>query len=105
MSTRPDQPLPRPWCFAAIAAAAALLLAAPVAHAATTSISVSVTTGTINLDAANDAVTITNVGGNLSHGLMTSGSCPILSCNSDIDWDTTTLGNQTLRHCRLPRSR
>jgi len=79
-------------------AAAGMLLAAPAAQAATTSISrdLPTMTGTIILDSANDAVTIVNAGGNLSHGLKTSGSCPLLSCDSDLDWDTSTVGEQTL---------
>ena len=79
-------------------AAAGMLLAAPAAQAATTSISrdLATMTGMITLDSANDTVTIVNAGGNLSHGLKTSGSCP--TCNSDIDWDTSALalGDQTL---------
>jgi Ca2+-binding RTX toxin-like protein len=80
--------------LAAFAAASALLFAAPAAHAATTSISSVAITGTITFDGADDAVTITNVGGALSHGLNTSGSCP--SCNSDVDWSTLLPGDQPL---------
>ncbi len=101
MSTLLDRRRPLRIAGLAGMAAAGMLLAAPAAHAATTSITRDMaTTGTITLDGANDTVTIVNVGGNLSHGLKTSGSCPSPSpspgCDSDIDWDTATPGEQAL---------
>ncbi len=97
MSTLLDHRRPLRIAGLASLAVAGMLLAAPAAPAATTSITRTLApmTGTITLDSANDTVTIVNAGGNLSHGLKTSGSCP--TCNSDIDWDTLTpLSDETL---------
>ena len=90
---------PRSARLGAVAAMAlaAMLLAAPAANAAVTSISLVGTTGTINLDGANDTVVVTEVGGLLSHGL-TPASTPTAcaGCNSAVDWDTVLAGDQTV---------
>ena len=60
------------------------------AHAAVSSASISSTTATLNLDGADDNVTVSVSGGLLVHGQTTGG------LNSGSDWDSATPGDQTV---------
>src|SRR5437660_12359706 len=59
------------------------------AEAAVSSASISGTTATLNLDGADDNVTVSVSGGLVVHGQTTGG------LNSSSDWDTATAGDQT----------
>src|SRR5436305_219706 len=78
--------------LAALGAAVAASFAAVAvpAQAAVSSASIVGTTATLNLDAANDNVTVSVSGGLLVHG-QTSGGL-----NSGSDWDSATPGDQTV---------
>src|SRR5436309_15534567 len=60
------------------------------ANAAASSASISGTTATLNLDGADDNVTVSVSGGLLVHGQTTGG------LNSGSDWDSSTAGDQTV---------
>src|SRR5437763_12333143 len=60
------------------------------ASAAVSSASISGTTATLNLDGADDNVTVSVSGGVLVHGQTTGG------LNSGADWDSATPGDQTV---------
>src|SRR5437763_8435547 len=72
------------------AVAASFAAAAGPANAAASSASISGTTATLNLDGADDNVTVSVSGGLLVHG-QTSGGL-----NSGSDWDSATPGDQTV---------
>src|SRR5436305_1449987 len=78
--------------LAALGAAVAASFAAVAvpAQAAVSSASIVGTTATLNLDAANDYVTVSVSGGLLVHGQTTGG------LNSTSDWDSATPGDQTV---------
>jgi Ca2+-binding RTX toxin-like protein len=78
--------------LAALGAAMAASFAATTvpAQAAVSSASIDGTTATLNLDAANDNVTVSVSGGLLVHGQTTGG------LNSGSDWDSATPGDQTV---------
>ena len=82
----------RPAILAALATALAASFAATAvpAQAAVSSASINNLTATLNLDAADDNVTVSVVGGLLVHGQTTGGLA------SGSDWDSTTAGNQTV---------
>jgi Ca2+-binding RTX toxin-like protein len=82
----------RATMFAALAAALAASFAtlpAP-AHAAVSSASINGTTATLNLDGADDNVTVSVAGGVLVHGQTTGG------LNSGADWNSAAAGDQTV---------
>src|SRR5829696_2379959 len=70
--------------------AATVAATALPAHAAVSSASIDQLTATLNLDDANDNVTVSVSGGLLVHGQTTGG------LNSGSDWDSATLGDQTV---------
>jgi Ca2+-binding RTX toxin-like protein len=82
----------RPTILAALGTtlAASFALAAPPADAAATSASIDNSTATLNLDGADDNVTVSVSGGVLLHGQTTGG------LNSFSDWDSTKAGDQTV---------
>ena len=82
----------RPTQLAALAAALAASVAATAvpAQAAVSSASINDLTATLNLDGADDNVTVSVVGGLLVHGQTTGGLA------SGSDWDSGTAGNQTV---------
>ena len=82
----------RPTILAALATALAATLGATAlpAQAAVSSASVDDLTATINLDGADDNVTVSVVGGLLVHGQTTGG------LNSGSDWDSAKEGDQTV---------
>jgi Ca2+-binding RTX toxin-like protein len=73
-----------------VALAASFAATAIPADAAVTSASISGGTATLNLDGADDNVTVSVSGGLLVHGQTTGG------LNSGSDWDSATPGDQTL---------
>ena len=81
-----------PRILAALGAvlAASLATTASPAHAAVTSASMSGSTATLNLDGADDNVTVSVSNGQLVHGQTTGG------LNSGADWDSSTAGDQTV---------
>ena len=82
----------RPTILAALGTALAASFAATAipAQAAVSSASIDQLTATLNLDGADDNVTISVAGGVLVHGQMTGG------LNSGRDWDSGTDGDQTV---------
>ena len=82
----------RPTILAALATALAASFAATAlpAQAAVSSASLDDLTATLNLDGADDNVTVSVVGGLLVHGQTTGG------LNSGSDWDSAKEGNQTV---------
>src|SRR5205823_6808379 len=70
--------------------AAGLALTAAPANAAVSSASITDKTATLNLDGADDNVTVSVSGGLLVHGQTTGG------LNSGSDWDSATPGDQTV---------
>jgi Ca2+-binding RTX toxin-like protein len=70
--------------------AASFALTAPPADAAATSASIVNSTATLNLDGADDNVTVSVAGGVLVHGQTTGG------LNGPSDWDSATPGDQTV---------
>ena len=68
---------------------ASLAAAASPASAAVASASITGKTATLNLDGADDNVTVSVSGGLLVHGQTTGG------LNSGSDWDSGTAGDQT----------
>src|SRR4051794_16450585 len=82
----------RPTTLATLAAAlaASLAVTALPAQAAVSSASFNGTTATLNLDGADDNVTVSVAGGLLVHGQATGG------LNSGSDWDSATAGDQTV---------
>src|SRR6266540_699600 len=82
----------RPTILAALATAVAASLAATAvpAGAAVSSASINGTTATLNLDGADDNVTVSVSGGLLVHGQTTGG------LNSGSDWDSAAAGDQTV---------
>jgi Ca2+-binding RTX toxin-like protein len=82
----------RPTILAALATAVAASLAATAvpAGAAVSSASITGTTATLNLDGADDNVTVSVAGGLLVHGQTTGG------LNSGSDWNSATDGDQTV---------
>ena len=82
----------RPTTLAALATALAATFAASAvpAGAAVSSASIVGNTATLNLDGANDNVTVSVAGGLLVHGQTTGG------LNSGSDWDSATAGDQTV---------
>ena len=70
--------------------AASFAATAVPAEAAVSSASISGTTATLNLDGADDNVTVSVSGGLLVHGQTTGG------LNSGSDWDSATAGDQTV---------
>src|SRR5436305_5089818 len=78
--------------LAALGAAVAASFAATAvpAQAAVSSASIVGTTATLNLDGADDNVTVSVSGGVLVHGQTTGG------LNSGADWDSATTGDQTV---------
>jgi Ca2+-binding RTX toxin-like protein len=78
--------------LAALGAALAATFGATAgpAHAAVSSASINGTTATLNLDGADDNVTVSVSGGLLVHGQTTGG------LNSASDWDSATPGDQTV---------
>jgi Ca2+-binding RTX toxin-like protein len=70
--------------------AASLAMAAPPAGAAVTSASIDGGTATLNLDGADDNVTVSVSGGLLVHGQTTGG------LNSGADWNSAAPGDQTV---------
>src|SRR5215208_6086986 len=82
----------RTTTLAALAAALAAGFAATAvpAQAAVSSASIDDLTATLNLDGADDNVTVSVVGGLLVHGQTTGGLA------SGSDWDSGTAGNQTV---------
>jgi Ca2+-binding RTX toxin-like protein len=73
-----------------VALAASLGATAAPAQAAASSASIEGTTATLNLDAADDNVTVSVSNGLLVHGQATGG------LNSGSDWDSATPGDQTV---------
>ena len=73
-----------------VAALAALTVTAGPAEAAVSSASIVGGTATLNLDGADDNVTVSVSGGLLVHGQTTGG------LNSGVDWDSATAGDQTV---------
>jgi Ca2+-binding RTX toxin-like protein len=73
-----------------VALAAGFGATAVPASAAVSSASINGTTATLNLDGADDNVTVSVSGGRLVHGQTTGG------LNSGSDWDTATPGDQTV---------
>jgi hypothetical protein len=82
----------RPTILAALVATLGASLAATAvpAGAAVSSASINGTTATLNLDGADDNVTVTVSGGLLVHGQTTGG------LNSGSDWDSAADGDQTV---------
>jgi Ca2+-binding RTX toxin-like protein len=82
----------RPITLATLAAVVAASFAAVAlpANAAVSSASIDGLTATLNLDDANDVVTVSVAGGLLVHGQTTGG------LNSGTDWDSGTAGDQTV---------
>src|SRR5215213_560645 len=82
----------RTTTLATLAAALAASLAATAvpAHAAVSSASINDLTATLNLDGADDNVTVSVTGGLLVHGQTTGGLA------SGSDWDSAVAGNQTV---------
>ena len=80
----------RVMTLAALAAALAATFAATPANAAVSSASIDGPTATLNLDGANDNVTVSVSGGLLVHGQTTG------DLNSAADWDSATPGDQTV---------
>jgi Ca2+-binding RTX toxin-like protein len=82
----------RPTMLAALATAVAASFAATAvpAGAAVSSASITGTTATLNLDGADDNVTVSVAGGLLVHGQTTGG------LNSGSDWNSATGGDQTV---------
>ena len=82
----------RPTILAALATALAASFAATAvpAQAAVSSASINGLTATLNLDGADDNVTVSVSGGLLVHGQTTGG------LNSGSDWDSATAGDQTV---------
>ena len=82
----------RPTILAALATALAASFAATAvpAQAAVSSASINGLTATLNLDGADDNVTVSVAGGLLVHGQTTGGLA------SGSDWDSATAGNQTV---------
>lgn len=82
----------RPTILAALATALAASFAATAAPAQAAVSSASIVGGaaTLNLDGADDNVTVSVSGGLLVHGQTTGG------LNSGSDWDSATAGNQTV---------
>jgi Ca2+-binding RTX toxin-like protein len=82
----------RPTILAALATALAASFAATAvpAQAAVSSASIVGGVATLNLDGADDNVTVSVSGGLLVHGQTTGG------LNSGSDWDSATAGNQTV---------
>jgi hypothetical protein len=82
----------RSTILAALAAALAATFAATAvpADAAVSSASITGATATLNLDGADDNVTVSVSGGLLVHGQTTGG------LNSGADWDSATAGDQTV---------
>ena len=76
--------------LAALAAALAASFAATPADAAVSSASIDGPTATLNLDGADDNVTVSVSGGLLVHGQASGG------LNSGSDWDSATPGDQTV---------
>jgi Ca2+-binding RTX toxin-like protein len=76
--------------LAALVTALAATFAATPAGAAVSSASIDGSTATLNLDGADDNVTVSVSGGLLVHGQTTGG------LNSGSDWDSATPGNQTV---------
>ena len=74
----------------AVALAAGFAVTAVPAQAAVISASINDLTATLNLDGANDNVTVSVSGGLLVHEQFTGG------LNSGADWDSTTDGDQTV---------
>jgi hypothetical protein len=72
------------------AAAASFAASAAPAEAAVDSASIGAATATLNLDGADDNVTVSVVGGLLVHGQTTGG------LNSGSDWDSANEGTQTV---------
>src|SRR5215204_2780597 len=70
--------------------AATVAATALPAHAAVSSASIDQLTATLNLDDANDNVTVSVAAGLLVHGQTTGG------LNSGSDWDSATPGDQTV---------
>src|SRR5215211_8423534 len=70
--------------------AATVAATALPAQAAVSSASIDQLTATLNLDDANDNITVSVSGGLLVHGQTTGG------LNSGSDWDSATLGDQTV---------
>jgi Ca2+-binding RTX toxin-like protein len=70
--------------------AASYVAAASPAHAAASSASIVGQTATLNLDGADDNVTVSNVNGLLVHGQTGGG------LNSGADWDSVKQGDQTV---------
>src|SRR5215208_803067 len=75
--------------LAAVLAASLASTAIP-AQAAVSSASINDLTATLNLDGADDNVTVSVSGGLLVHGQTTGG------LNSGLDWDSGTNGDQTV---------
>ena len=80
----------------AVLSVTGVLVAAPAAHGAAISARVVGPIGTLNFDAGSDTVSVSNVGGQLSHGLTGATTTPGEAFNSAIDWDTSVAGDQTL---------
>jgi Ca2+-binding RTX toxin-like protein len=82
----------RPTILAAFVTALAASFAATAAPAgaAVSSASINGATATLNLDGADDNVTVSVSGGLLVHGQTTGG------LNSGLDWDSATAGDQTV---------
>jgi Ca2+-binding RTX toxin-like protein len=80
----------RATILAALATALAASFAATPADAAVSSASIDGPIATLNLDGANDNVTVSVSGGLLVHGQTTGG------LNSGADWDSGTNGDQTV---------
>jgi Ca2+-binding RTX toxin-like protein len=82
----------RPTALAALAVALAAGIGASAvpAQAAVSSASINDLTATLNLDGADDNVTVSVSGGLLVHGQTTGG------LNSGSDWDSATAGDQTV---------
>jgi Ca2+-binding RTX toxin-like protein len=76
--------------LAALITAVAATFAAGPAHAAVTSASINDLTATLNLDGADDNVTVSVAGGLLVHNQSTGG------LNGEADWDSATDGDQTV---------
>ena len=72
------------------ALAASFALTPAAANAAVSTASINNTTATLNLDGADDNVTVSVSGGLLVHGQTTGG------LNSGSDWDSATAGDQTV---------
>src|SRR6266511_645144 len=92
MATQSGGPDMKPMTIlAALAIALAVFAASAVpAGAAVSSASINGTTATLNLDGADDNVTVSVSGGLLVHGQTTGG------LNSGSDWDSATAGDQTV---------